>query len=67
MTGDEDHRHMGQCGVGLQRLEDLEAAHARHFGVEQYQIGCRFACEAQRIFPVAGKSQVARAFQDASK
>src|SRR5450830_509932 len=54
MGGDENHRGVGQLGIGLQRLADLEAVHAGHLDIEQDHIGTALACDSQRFFPTGG-------------
>ena len=60
VTGDKDHRHARQGRVGLERLADIQPAHAGHFSVQQNQVGHQFARQAQCLLPGRGKALVGK-------
>ena len=67
VAADEDDGHIHQQRHFLHRRANIEAAHARHFDVQQDQIGHRLAGHAQRVLPRSGKAQPTKLLQDGAE
>jgi hypothetical protein len=54
LRGEEDDRHAGGGGIGLQGLEDTVAVHPRHRDVAEHEVGSALPRELERVGGVPG-------------
>jgi hypothetical protein len=57
-SGHEDHRHIGQQGIGFELPAGLEAGHVGHDGVHEDHMGMHPFSDHQCLFAVEGQQHL---------